>query len=277
VIQEKSANEFVALDPIPKGLTQQASQINVGKMDGVYLVNEEPFMAAADHNRTRVLVIEDERSMAELLRKGLEDQHCSVTVASTGTDGLQIASKSEFSAIILDVILPGVDGYLIASRLRRAGNGTPILMLTAMDALDDVVCGLDAGAEDYMTKPFSFLELLARLRALVRRNAKPLSQILKVSDLELDTKPQEASRSGVVIPLTRTEYLLLEVLMQNAGHVVLRPEIIKKVWGAEDSIEQSSLDVYIKALRTKIDSNPARKLIYTVRGFGYKLMETARA
>lgn len=233
-------------------------------------------MTAADHGRTRVLVIEDERSMAELLRKGLEDQHYSVTVAYDGTDGLQIASKSEFSAIILDVILPGVDGYLIACGLRRAGNDTPILMLTAMDALEDVVCGLDAGAEDYMTKPFSFLELLARLRALVRRNAKPLSPVLKISHLELDTKKQEASLAGVAISLTRTEYLLLEVLMQSAGHVVLRPEIIKKVWGAEDSIEQSSLDVYIKALRTKIDSDPAKKLIYTVRGFGYKLMDTAR-
>jgi DNA-binding response OmpR family regulator len=229
-----------------------------------------------DLPRTRILVIEDERSMAELLRKGLEDQHYCVTVAYTGTDGLHIAGKSDFSAIVLDVILPGISGYTVAQRLRSTGNNTPILMLTAMDALDDVVCGLDAGAEDYMTKPFSFLELLARLRALVRRTAKPLSPILKVSDLELDTRLQEVSRAGVVAPLTRTEYLLLEVLMQSAGHVVLRPEIIKKVWGAADSIEPGSLDVYIKALRTKIDSNPAKKLIFTVRGFGYKLMKTGR-
>jgi DNA-binding response OmpR family regulator len=215
--------------------------------------------------------------MAELLRKGLEDQHYCVTVAYSGTDGLHQAGKSEFSAIILDVVLPGVDGYVVAHRLRSAGNQTPIIMLTAMDALDDMVRGLDAGAEDYMTKPFSFIELLARLRALIRRGAKPLPSVLKVADLVLDTKLQEASRGGVVAPLTRTEYLLLEVLMQSAGHVVLRPEIIKKVWGAADSIEQSSLDVYIKALRSKIDCNPARKLINTVRGFGYKLMEPARA
>ena len=176
-----------------------------------------------DSPRTRILVIEDERSMAELLRKGLEDQHYCVTLAYTGTDGLQVAGKSDFSAIVLDVILPGINGYTVAQRLRSTGNNTPILMLTAMDALDEVVCGLDAGAEDYMTKPFSFLELLARLRALVRRTAKPPSPILKVSDLELDTRLQEVSRAGVVAPLTMTEYLLLEVLMQSAGHVVLRP------------------------------------------------------
>jgi DNA-binding response OmpR family regulator len=226
--------------------------------------------------QARVLVIEDERSMAELLRKGLEDQHYCVTVAHNGLDGLNLAGKSDFAAIILDVILPGINGFVVAQRLRKAGKQTPILMLTAMDALDNVVCGLDAGAEDYMTKPFSFIELLARLRALVRRGAKPRPTVLKVSDLELNTELQEAVRAGNPVSLTKTEYLLLEVLMQSAGHVVLRPEIIKKVWGATDSVEQSSLDVYIKSLRGKIDSDPARKLIYTVRGFGYKLMETGQ-
>jgi DNA-binding response OmpR family regulator len=145
-------------------------------------------------------------------------------------------------------------------------------MLTARDALDDIISGLDAGAEDYLTKPFSFVELLARLRALVRRGAKPLPPILLADDLILNTKSREVSRGGVIIPLTKTEYALLEVLMQNAGHVVLRAEIIKKVWGSENSIEQSSLDVYVKALRAKIDAGSVRKLIYTVRGFGYKLM-----
>jgi DNA-binding response OmpR family regulator len=234
---------------------------------------EESFVVRMEHGRDRVLVIEDERSMADILRKGLEDQHYSVTVAYSGTDGLLLAGKSDFSAIILDVILPGLDGYNVARKLRSTGNQTPIIMLTARDALDEVVSGLDAGAEDYMTKPFSFVELLARLRALVRRGAKPLPVILTASDLELDTKRQEVSRAGVTASLTRTEYLLLEVLMQNVGHVVLRPEIIKRVWGAMDAIEQSSLDVYIKALRAKIDSNPTKKLIYTVRGFGYKLVE----
>jgi DNA-binding response OmpR family regulator len=222
--------------------------------------------------RSRVLVIEDEHSMAELLRKGLEDQHYSVTVASSGLEGLELAGKGSFAAIILDVILPALDGYSIANRLRSDGNQTPIIMLTAKDTLDDIVRGLDAGAEDYLTKPFSFLELLARLRALVRRGEKPLPSILQVSDLVLNTQSREVSRAGVVASLTKTEYLLLEVLMQNIGHVVLRPEVIRSVWGAKDAIEQSSLDVYVKALRSKIDSEPSKKLIYTVRGFGYKVM-----
>jgi DNA-binding response OmpR family regulator len=240
------------------------------------LCNAEELLEV-EFSRARILVVEDERSMAELLRKGLEDQHYAVTVVYTGTDGLQLALKSEFSAIVLDVILPGIDGYELAQQLRSSGNLTPIIMLTARDALDEVVRGLDSGAEDYLTKPFSFVELLARLRALVRRGAKPLPSLLKVSDLAMDTKLQEVSRAGVPASLTKTEYLLLEVLMQSVGHVVLRPEIIKKVWGASDSIEQSSLDVYVKALRAKVDSNPAKKLIYTVRGFGYKLMENERA
>ena len=209
-------------------------------------MDEDLSLAVQDHDRTRLLVIEDERGMADLLCKGLEDQYYSVTVAYTGTDGLRLAERSDFGAIVLDVVLPELDGYSVARRLRSIGNQTPILMLTARDALDEVVSGLDAGAEDYMTKPFSFLELLARLRALVRRNAKPLPSILKVSDLVLDTRLQEVSRDGITVLLTKTEYALLEVLMQSAGHVVLRAEIIKRVWGATDSIEQSSLDVYIQ-------------------------------
>lgn len=225
-----------------------------------------------DYSLARVLVIEDERSMAELLRKGLEDQHYAVTVAFNGVDGFDYANEGDFSAIILDVILPGIDGYSVAQRLRSTGNQTPIIMLTARDGLDDVITGLDAGAEDYLTKPFSFVELLARLRALVRRGAKPLPPILQLEDLSLDTKLQEVSRGGVLASLTKTEYALLEVLMQNVGHVVLRSEIIKRVWGRQDSIEQSSLDVYIKSLRAKIDADPDTKLIFTVRGFGYKIM-----
>jgi len=236
----------------------------------LFLEGEE--FANVDYTRARVLVIEDERSMAELLRQGLEDQHYGVAVARNGLDGLELADKGDFSAIILDVILPGMDGHAVAQRLRSTGNQTPIIMLTARDALNDIIGGLDAGAEDYLTKPFSFVELLARLRALVRRGAKPLPPILLVDDLVLNTRSREVSRGGVAAALTKTEYALLEVLMQEVGHVVLREEIIKKVWGAKDSIEQSSLDVYVKALRAKIDVNPDRKLIYTVRGFGYKLM-----
>ena len=237
---------------------------------GLSLEGEET--VDVDCSRACVLVIEDERNMAELLRQGLEDQHYAVAVAHNGLHGLELASKGDFSAIILDVILPEMDGHSVAQRLRSTGNQTPIIMLTARDGLDDIISGLDAGAEDYLTKPFSFLELLARLRALVRRSASPLPSVLLLEDLMVNTKLCEVSRGGVVVSLTKTEYALLEVLIQNVGHVVLRPEIIKKVWGARDSIEQSSLDVYVKALRAKIDSDPATKLIYTVRGFGYKLM-----
>jgi DNA-binding response OmpR family regulator len=223
--------------------------------------------------KTKILVVEDEVSMAALLKKGLEDQNYSVTVAHSGPEGLERARSGDFAAIILDVILPGMDGKTLTAVLRVDNNQTPIIMLTARDSMDNIVEGLDAGAEDYLTKPFSFIELLARLRSLVRRGAKPLPEILEVADLVLDTKRYIASRNGVPTPLTMKEYLLLEVLMQNPGHVVLRSEIIRRVWGSVDAIEQSSLDVYVKTLRAKIDADPTAKLIYTVRGFGYKLMQ----
>ncbi|HEY4046776.1 MAG TPA: response regulator transcription factor [Acidobacteriaceae bacterium] len=230
-------------------------------------------MREGDLGKTKILVVEDEVSMAALLQKGLEDQNYSVTVAHSGPEGLERARSGDFAAMILDVILPGMDGKTLTAVLRAENNQTPIIMLTARDSMDNIVEGLDAGAEDYLTKPFSFIELLARLRSLVRRGAKPLPEILEVADLVLDTKRYIASRSGIATPLTKKEYLLLEVLMQNPGHVVLRSEIIKRVWGSVDAIEQSSLDVYVKTLRAKIDADPTAKLIYTVRGFGYKLMQ----
>jgi DNA-binding response OmpR family regulator len=223
--------------------------------------------------RSRVLVVEDEPSMAVLLERGLEDQNYCVTLARDGVQGFDLAKKDGFAAIILDVKLPLLDGYSVASLLRARGVATPILMLTAMDSVENVICGLDAGAEDYMTKPFSFMELLARLRALVRRNSKQRPAQLEVGDLMLDPSTREVTRVGVNASLTKTEYLLLEVLMQNPGHVVLRQEIIRAVWGATDAIEPASLDFFVKALRSKIDRAPARKLIYTVRGFGYKISE----
>lgn len=230
-------------------------------------------MREGELGKTKILVVEDEVSMAALLKKGLEDQNYSVTVAHSGPEGLERARSGDFAAIILDVILPGMDGKTLTAVLRVDNNQTPIIMLTARDSMDNIVEGLDAGAEDYLTKPFSFIELLARLRSLVRRGAKPLPEILEVADLVLDTKRYIASRNGVPTPLTMKEYLLLEVLMQNPGHVVLRSEIIRRVWGSVDAIEQSSLDVYVKTLRAKIDADPTAKLIYTVRGFGYKLMQ----
>jgi DNA-binding response OmpR family regulator len=223
--------------------------------------------------RSRVLVVEDEPNMAVVLESGLEDQNYSVTLARDGVQGFDLAKTEGFAAIILDVKLPLLDGYSVASLLRAQGIATPILMLTAMDSIENVISGLDAGAEDYMTKPFSFIELLARLRALVRRNRKQIQAQLHVGDLILDPSTREVTRAGADASLTKTEYLLLEVLMQNPGHVVLRQEIIRAVWGATDAIEPATLDFFVKALRSKIDRAPARKLIHTVRGFGYRISE----
>lgn len=225
-------------------------------------------------SRSSVLVVEDEANMADLLYRGLDDQHYEVTLARNGVEGLELAKQTSFSAIVLDVTLPLLDGCSVASLLRSYGVATPILMLTARDSVEDTISGLDAGAEDYMTKPFSFLELLARLRALIRRSAKHTSTQLRIADLILDTSTREVLRGGAQVPLTKTEYLLLEVLMRNPGHVVLRQEIIRAVWGSVSAIESSSLDVFVKALRSKIDRAQASKLIHTVRGFGYKIVES---
>jgi two-component system response regulator MprA len=218
-------------------------------------------------------VVEDEAGMTELLQRGLEDQNYSVSIARNGVQGLEAAKNENFTAIILDVTLPLLDGYSVASLLRSGGVGTPILMLTARDSVENVIQGLDAGAEDYMTKPFSFLELLARLRALVRRHLKHVPDQLRIYDLSLTMATREVTKGGVHVPLTKTEYLLLEVLMQNPGHVVLRQEIIRAVWGSPTAIEPGSLDVFVKALRSKIEPPPGKKLIHTVRGFGYKIAE----
>jgi DNA-binding response OmpR family regulator len=223
--------------------------------------------------RSNLMAVEDEAAMAELLQRGLEDQHYRVTLAKDGVQGLEAAKNGNYTAIILDVALPLLDGYSVASLLRAGGVSTPILMLTARDSVEDVISGLDAGAEDYMTKPFSFLELLARVRALVRRHLKQIPDRMLIGDLALNITTREVTRGGSNVPLTKTEYLLLQVLMQNPGHVVLRQEIIRTVWGCSDAIESASLDVFVKSLRSKIDRAPSKKLIHTVRGFGYKIAE----
>jgi DNA-binding response OmpR family regulator len=218
----------------------------------------------------RILVIEDDLDMSQVLQEGLEQEEYSVTLANNGWNGLELAQRGQFEAILLDIMLPGMDGFALARQLRNGGNTTPILMVTARDSVADIVVGLDAGAEDYLTKPFSFLELLARLRSLIRRG-RPHPAQLSVAGLTMDTASHEVSRDGQPISLTKTEYLLLESLMKNGGHVVSRDEIVRTVWGEGTSIERNSIDVYVKALRAKVDVNYAEKLIHTVRGFGYKL------
>ncbi len=221
----------------------------------------------------RILTIEDDRHMAELLRKGLVEEGHSVAFACTGPDGLSLAESGSYDVIVLDIMLPGIDGYEVARRLRRARNRTPILMLTARDATADVVAGLDAGADDYLTKPFSFDELLARVRAVARRGPVVQGIGLQVGDLTLDPSTRDVTRGGEPLMLTRTEYSLLEFLMRRAGHVVAREALIDGVWGYDREIEDNTLDAFVRLLRQKVDGGGRSRLIQTVRGVGYSLRE----
>ena len=211
--------------------------------------------------------------MANLLRKGLEEERHSVALAHTGSEGLHLSRSYPFDAIILDVMLPGLNGFEIARRLRQANSRTPILMLTARDATEDVIKGLDVGADDYLTKPFDFDVLLARLRAVSRRG--PVEQLpkLKVADLVLDPATHRATRAGRRIHLTRTEHLLLELMMRQAGRILSRSAIVEAVWGFDKSIESNTLDVFVRLLRNKVEAGQQRRLIHTVRGVGYVLQE----
>jgi two-component system response regulator MprA len=224
----------------------------------------------------RVLIIEDEKGMAELLKKGLEEENHRVALAFDGLEGLELARLYEFDAIVLDLMLPRVDGFEVARRLRHAGNQTPILILTARDAVPDIVKGLDLGADDYLTKPFSFEEFLARLRTVARRGSAPRPTCLKVADLTLDPASRQALRGRQPIRLSPTEYRLLELLMRRAGRVVTRTAIVEAVWGLENDIEENTLDAFVRLLRGKVDKGFSPKLIQTVRGVGYCLRESAK-
>jgi DNA-binding response OmpR family regulator len=221
----------------------------------------------------RILIVEDDRKLAHQLKKGMEEQGHVVAVELEGTAGLEAARHGEFDVLVVDVMLPGLDGFTIVRRLRAAKHITPILLLTARDTADDIVTGLDAGADDYLTKPFSFKVLLARLRALSRRkNVEPSTKI-RISDLVLDPATREVRRRGFAIALTRTEFVLLEMLMRNAGRVITRSRMIEAVWGHDRDIESNTLDVFIRQLRSKIDMAASSKLIHTIRGIGYALRE----
>jgi two-component system response regulator MprA len=221
----------------------------------------------------RVLIVEDEKRMADLLKAGLEEEQHTVMVAYDGRDGLELALQEVCDVLVLDVLLPGLSGFEIARRLREKGNRTPILMLTARDAVTDVVKGLDLGADDYLTKPFSFEEFSARVRAVARRG--PISQApqLRVADLVLDPATHEVFRSGRGIPLTRKEYQILELLMRHHGRVLSRSTILESVWGVEREVENNTLDAFIKKLRQKVDAGETKRLIHTIRGVGYSCRE----
>lgn len=218
----------------------------------------------------RVLIVEDDRSMAELLKKGLEEENHVVSVAQDGEEGLEFAGSFQFDVVVLDWMLPRVDGLEVARRLRKDGRSAPILMLTARDAVPDIVKGLDAGADDYLTKPFSFAEFLARLRALARRPKTAVSaNRLEAGDLTLDVGKHRVFRGRQEIHLTQTEYRLLEFLMRRGGAVASRRAIVEAVWGLDADVEENTLDAFVRLLRAKVDQGHKTKLIHTVRGFGY--------
>jgi DNA-binding response OmpR family regulator len=218
-----------------------------------------------------LLIVEDEARMMDLLRQGLTEEGHMATCASDGAEGLALAKAYEFDVIILDVMLPKLSGYELAKRLRIEKVRTPILMLTARDSVPDIVRGLDLGADDYMTKPFSFDELVARLRAVQRRSLAAQDASVRVADLVVDPSSREVVRGEVRLSLTRTEYNLLERLVYRAGKVVSRRSLIESVWGFDRDIEENTLDAFMHLLRNKIDPPGRKKLIHTVRGVGYTI------
>ena len=219
----------------------------------------------------RVLIVEDEKDMAEVLKEGLEEEDYFVSLAFDGLSGLEVARSCEFDVIVLDVMLPKLDGFEVARRLRNKGNRTPILMLTARDTVPDVVRGLDLGADDYLTKPFSFAVLLARLRAASRRQYAQPTSLLRVADLVLNRATREVFRAKREINLTATEFRLLEFLMRRPGVVVSRNAIVEAVWGFDHEVNDNTVDAFIRLVRRKVDDPHEEKLIKTVRGTGYAL------
>jgi DNA-binding response OmpR family regulator len=216
----------------------------------------------------QILVVEDERRMADLLKRGLTEEGHQVVVARDGAAGYEMATAASFDVIVADVMLPHVDGIAMTRRLRGARNQTPVLMLTAKDTPGDVINGLDSGADDYLTKPFSFDILLARIRAVSRRGAIPRPVCLEVADVRLDPATREVTRGTKQISLTPREYGLLELLMRNPGRVIGRETILESVWGYGCDVNENTLEAFVRLLRIKIDTREP-KLIHTVRGVGY--------
>jgi two-component system response regulator MprA len=219
----------------------------------------------------QVLVAEDDRRMARLLEQGLSEEGHHITVAYDGETALSFALSHSFDAIVLDVMLPRMDGLTVARRLRTSANQTPILMLTARDTDSDIVTALDLGADDYLTKPFSFDVLLARLRAVGRRGPIPQPVRLAFADLSLDPDTRQVTRNSRSIPLTPREYALLELLLRNAGRVVTRDTILSSVWGFDTDVNANTVEAFVRLLRHKVEPTGEPKLIHTIRGIGYCL------
>lgn len=218
-----------------------------------------------------ILIVEDEPELASVLVRGLEEERFYVQLCVDGKGALQRSEENNFDLILLDVMLPDLSGFDVVEQLRQHSRETPVLMLTACDALTDIVRGLDCGADDYLTKPFSFLELLSRIRALKRRSTSKPQNVLEAGELVLDITAQRAFRKGQSLPLSLTEFRLLEVLARNKGRVVPRRTIITDVWGSRRDVEENTLDAFVRLLRKKIDSDSHSKLIQTHRGLGYSM------
>jgi heavy metal response regulator len=230
-------------------------------------------MSQPEKSRMRLLIVEDDAKLASWLRQGLKEQGFAVDVASTGTEGLGLALVTDYDALLLDLMLPALDGFELLRQLRQRGSAVPVLVVTARSALDDRVRGLDLGADDYLAKPFDLRELLARLRAITRRPATAPQTLLAAADLELEPATRQVRRRAQSIELTAKEFALLEYLLRRKGKVVTRGMILDHVWDMEYDGGSNLVEVYINYLRRKVDQDYDPKLIHTVRGAGYVLRE----
>jgi heavy metal response regulator len=221
----------------------------------------------------RILVVEDEKKVASFIKRGLEEEHYEVDLAGDGEQGLAMAETNVYDLILMDLMLPKLDGLAVVKELRRKQISTPVLCLTAKDTVDDIVSGLDSGSDDYLTKPFAFAELLARVRALVRRGTKDRGAEIRFSDLRLDPVAHKVWRGGKELELTAKEYALLEYMMRNPNQVLTRTMIAEHVWDYTFDSFTNIIDVYVNYLRKKVDKDFDKKLIHTVRGVGYVLKE----
>jgi len=221
----------------------------------------------------KILIVEDEHLIATSLKKGLEQERYTVDIAFDGNQGYDLAASGEYDIILLDLMLPGLDGISICQKLRSENIHAPILMLTAKSQIDDKIKGFNVGADDYLTKPFAFEELLARIRALSRRPQQTTNKVLTLADLTIDTTNYQVKRGTKEIRLSSKEYSLLECLVRHAGQILNKDQLIQYVWSYESDILPNTVEVYIRNLRQKIDQPFKKKLIQTIRGFGYKISE----
>jgi DNA-binding response OmpR family regulator len=226
---------------------------------------------------TKILLVEDEASVASFVRRGLTESGYEVSVAMDGPTGLELATNNDFDIILLDIMLPGINGVELCRQMRSQKKNTPIIMLTALGTTENIVTGLDSGADDYLVKPFKFAELEARIRTLIRRSQMALSapDVLEISDLTMDLSAKTVVRNGQQIQLTATEFRLLEFLLRNKKRVVSRLEMLEHVWGIDFNMGTNVVDVYVNYLRKKIDKDFEPKLIHTMVGMGYVIKETA--